>query len=59
VSPTPSSEDRSRSSLRNIVFFRILDGGWVFNPVILGVIHHCQNLLESISNMTGAEYSTQ
>jgi hypothetical protein len=47
---TPSPEDGKRSSFQNVVFSRIPDNGKSpKNPVILCVIHHRQNRLESKS----------
>jgi hypothetical protein len=49
-SPLPSPQDGNRSSFRNVVFSRIPENGKSpkkKTPVILCVIHHRQNCLES------------
>jgi hypothetical protein len=50
----PSPEDGNRSSFRNVVFLSsnsLESGRWTKseNPLILCVIHHCQNRIESTS----------
>jgi hypothetical protein len=51
----PSNEDVNVSSFRNVAFsgfFELSDfAAKSKNPIILSVIHHCQNHLESISNI--------
>jgi hypothetical protein len=58
-SPPPSLEDGNRSSFRNVVFSRIPDDGKVQNPVILCIMHHRQNPLESIQYIQLPRYSNK